>query len=249
MTKSNKLAVVPKNDVLTAQDINDAGFETKMTFSDIVEIAATDMYQEVVNAIKQTQIDAESLSEEYDNTYKKEKEEALALYKKTTGRDGSTFLTAKGIRDSQDQDDDVRYAVLSARNFVEIEGLRRSSGYQMYFPKKGSKTIHIFQVDGVDQKKSEITLKSKGKNISVTFSETYSARMEYPVKTKDLSDLYKRINEHNEKVNGFLRSFNTDTVTVEKFIREARTKVNRKILSSQPEEFKKKLRGVFKINI
>lgn len=229
---------------ITTQELNTVGINTQLSSNDLVEIIATDIYNNIMSNIESLNNRSKDLLEKYKTIYEERVEKFIELLKK------KGFLTASSKYSSR-----VDYKVTADYDFVQILKIRldeRKSADKVILVDNNNSsflnsdavcTVSIFLRDAgvVNSTKNGITIQER-KSIDTTFSA------EVKVSAAPYISLRKEFEQHNEEVRDFFEKL-PKTLSIDAFIREARTKLNRKIISGQSTEFKDKIQQLFKIKI
>lgn len=238
-----KLPVKQKELKLSAKSLSEEGISTKLTSNDLVEIIANDLYNKVIDSVTQTETNKDYLYKKYEDILKPEKEIFLKELK-------SEFNVDKKI-------ENVLYE-FQQRQYKTIEFIRESNSKSVSF----SKDVESFYIPLSKEDELKITLScSTDENVpsssgddTITWTKNVKTNITFKkiitVKQSPFLILSGLITEHNKNVQQIFstlpknKSFNIESLT-----REARVKLNKKILSGQSEELKTKLRTLFAISI
>lgn len=229
---------------LTSTELNDIGINTQLSSNDLVEIIATDIYNNIMNHIESLNNRNKDLLEKYRVIHEEKVEKFIELLKK------KGFLTASSKYSSR-----VDYKIAADYDFIQILKIkldeRKSADKVILVDNNNSSflksdavcTLSIFVRDYgvINSTKNGITIQER-KNIDTTFST------EVKISAAPYISLRKEFEQHNKEVRDFFEKL-PKTLSIDAFIREARTKLNRKIISGQSPEFRQKISELFKINI
>ena len=230
---------------LTSTELNEIGINTQLSSNDLVEIIATDIYNNIMSNIESLNNKSKELHEKYQSIRKEKIDKFVELLKKkgflTADSNYSTHVDRK---DYVDQDYIQLLKIkLEERKSVDKAIPGRYYDELAFFKSDAVCTISVNVKDygTVNSIKNGIKIEET-RDIDTIFST------EMKFSAAPYASLKKEFEEHNKEVKEFYNKL-PKTLSIDAFIREARTKLNRKIISGQSPEFKQKIQELFKIKI
>jgi hypothetical protein len=261
MSKSTDLAVI------SATDLQGAGISAALTQNDLVEVVAHDIYNRYLEEINESIANQKQLKKEYDDLMAGEfskMKSALKVHIK-----GSEVKMKE-----EEEDDDVYYEDESGKSefsasFKKFEeywpGISMSQiginekergtfvdlgSYTFYLPNLKARTAKVLLT--LDSGWKEETQKLKVGTIDGLITNKVMKKFEQVVTVpiSRFKDFQKKVAAHNEDVKT-LMSFlpKNGALSVERFTREARVKLNKNILRQQTPDFKSKISKLFQIEL
>lgn len=256
--------------VLTSKDLTEVGIDSRLTSNDLVEVVAHDIYDAYMKAVNDAIKVGNGLSTKYyallDSEIGKMKtklKEFLKPNQKVNVRDEDDF-------DDEDEDDSNTSKDNITASFTSISGVYwgRISAKQMLIKERDKGTVieasgSNYSVPNLKAKTSKILLSiSTGRQeekkeikkgdisgtIETSVSKKFTLIVEIP--TKRFINFSKEVAAYNEDVEALMNVLpKNGALSVERFTREARVKMNKKIISAQSPDFRKKISELFNIKL
>lgn len=256
--------------VLTSKDLTEVGIDSRLTSNDLVEVVAHDIYDKYMSAVNNVIAESSDLSTEYYNLLNPELNKmrsALKSYFPTTEK-----LSSPSNEDSDYEDDEDE-------NDSKTKDLNCSFGkIKDYWPYISIRSIKIHEKEKgtiCDLSNSNFSLpilKSKNAKVKLSISSG-SKKEEQPVKIGAITGIIEtsisksfeqiitlpitrfkqfaaKVADHNKRVDELISFLpKNGALSVERFTREARVKMNKKIISAQSPDFRKKISELFNIKL
>lgn len=236
--------------VLQTKDLTDVGITSQLTSNDLLEVVATDLFDkfmaEITDVVKQTGVLREKyktiLQPEFD-VMKSElvkakmigiKDEPNTGYSKVDGNDWQSYVYCHGL-DVSEKDRGTKVAI-------------DRSEFSFAYPKTPEAKVKLtLSIDDREQEKEKIV---NGIKCIVNTNTNKNFERVITIKTDRFKNLLNEIREHNKRVDLVMELMPANgLLSVERFTREARVKMNKKILSAQSPDFRKKISQLFNIQL
>ncbi|HQV53970.1 MAG TPA: hypothetical protein PLX17_00565 [Chitinophagaceae bacterium] len=248
--------------VLTTNDLQAAGINYQLTSNDLVEVVAHDIYDKYVDAINKTISNGKILQKKYYDILNPEINKMKSTLSKHFKDDGEVEIGEdddyigeefEGIIASFSSADiywpSVSLSEISIKekdkgSFIE------SSNRNLSFPQMKDKTakVVIKLTSGKKNNTEEIKIGGISGKIDTTIQKTFSQTITLPMaRFQKLANEFKCYNKEVSALLDFLPK--NGALSVERFTREARVKMNKKIISAQSPDFRKKISELFNINL
>lgn len=248
---------------LTSQDLTSAGILSQLSSNDLVEVVAHDIYDNYLKTINDVEDRGNEIKEQYSKLFDSELNKMRSALSKYLLKDSAVLRTD----DAEDYSDE------------DFEGIVTSfvSG-EKYWPQMSMSTVYLKEKDkgtvGETSSRSFAMPNFKETKASVKLTITAGVKTEkQPVKigsiTGEIENTTKKtftqvitvnisrfkqfaevIAQHNKDVAALVKLLPKNGVlSVERFTREARVKMNKKIISNQSPDFKEKISALFSIKL
>lgn len=236
--------------VLQTADLKTAGINTQLTSNDLLEVIANDIYEKILSEVHAVADAEKVLRDKYASIMKPEFDQM---------RD--QLVSAKMLKPNEEfntgyskvNGDDWQ----SCFNCIGVEITERDKGtlvkrdhraFSVNYPKSPeTKVLLKISTDNRSEDKSE---KINGISCKINVETRRSFEKVITISTNRFKELIKEIRDYNVRVDEVMRLIPPNgLLSYEKFTRDARVKMNKKILSSQPEEFRKKISNLFNIKL
>lgn len=236
--------------VLQTKDLTDVGITSQLTSNDLLEVVATDLFEkfmaEINSVVKETGVLREKtqslLQPEYDEMKNDlikakmigSKEELNFGYSKINGDDWASYIECHGL-DVSEKDRGTKVAI-DHREFT------------LSYPKTPEAKVVLKASSREYDKNTEKVIDGIKCSFQVNTTKDFSRTI--TIKTERFKTLLSEIKEHNKRVD-LVRELmpSNGLLSVERFTREARVKMNKKILSAQSPDFRKKISQLFNISL
>lgn len=248
--------------VLSTKDLSAVGINSQLSTNDLVEVVAHDIYEKYMDSLNDQIKKNMDLKSEY---YKLMQPEILKM--KTALKSHLTISSKINNVDEDDIED------------MDIDGIAASFGKpDGYWGGVYLQSVKIIEKDkgtvvessgsslnvpDLKQKTAKILLTIKSPSTTVTNEIKVGTIQGHIQTTKDLMfkqivtvstsrfiEWSKKVKEYNTNLSIILSFLpRNGALSVERFTREARVKMNKKILSSQSPEFKQKMTELFNIQL
>lgn len=236
--------------VLSTKDFNAVGISSSLTSNDLVEVVANDIYEKFMDEIKAVQESTKMLRGKYQDLMKPEfdemqselvkakmlgKDEAINTgYSKVNGDDWGTFISCHGL-DVCEKDRGTKVT-------------KDTHEFGFSYPKMDTANVKLKIT--CDERDSNSNSKISG--IVCKVDTTIRKEFEKIIKTstRKFKEFKKEIERHNERVGTVMELMPANGIlSVERFTREARVKMNKKIISAQSPDFREKISKLFNIKL
>lgn len=237
--------------VLAQKDLQEAGISATLNTNDLVEVVATEIFDKYVEGVYDVQKNAEKLWEKY-----------YALYDHLNEQMRNDLIKTKHIstKDNISSSFDVRCNYRD-KDYITIQRLaikeelskgmivdRKDNSKSFSCPTTKKFVLIITLSASNDTNKENIKVGKIEGYISTSTEKQFT--MEVEVSSDTIKQFAKEVKEHNKRVDDIIAWLPKNGVlSVERFTREARVKMNKKILSSQSPDFKKKMMELFNIKL
>lgn len=256
--------------VLTTKDLTEVGIDSRLTSNDLVEVVAHDIYDAYMRAVGDAIKVGNGLSAKYyalmDSEIGKMKaklKEFLNPNQKVNVRDEDDF-------DDDDEDDNPTSKDNIIASFSSVSGIYwgRISAKQMSIRERDKGTIIETSTSkysvpnlkiktakilltistGTQNEKKDINKGDISGTIETSVSKKFALTVEIP--TERFRNFNKEVEAYNEDVDALMNALpKNGALSVERFTREARVKMNKKIISAQSPDFRKKISELFNIKL
>lgn len=236
--------------VLQTKDLTDVGITSQLTSNDLLEVVANDLFEkfmaEITSVVKATGVLREKsnnlLQPEYDDMKAalvkakmvSSKEDLNFGYSKVNGDDWAASISCHGL-DVCEKDRGTKVSIDSRE-------------FSLSFPKTPEAKVMLKASNrDYDQDKDKVV---DGIKCSVSVNTEKNFSRVVTIKTERFKTLVAEIKEHNKRVELVMELMPANgLLSVERFTREARVKMNKKILSAQSPDFRKKISQLFGISL
>lgn len=250
--------------ILSQQDLTSAGISSQLTTNDLVEVVANEIYNNYMDALHDCIARGNSLYAKYNKLLTAELKvmrKKLRTYFDDTAPE--VMIDDENI-ENDEYDDDFKGV---ATSFGPPEGYWGSIGlwnplikekdrgtivekdtHSMKVPNLKSKTarVKLTMSTGTVYDKIPVKLGSISGEINNSTNKTFTQIIS--VSISRFKQYEKDVHAHNAQVNDLLAILpKTGAISVERFTREARVKMNKNILSTQSADFKRKMSELFNI--
>lgn len=254
--------------VLSTQDLQGAGITAQLNQNDLVEVVAHDIYDKYVAELQSIIKRGEKLSKEGAILMNPELDKMKKSLSGFLKKEKISVVVDKNDED-YDEDDEDNYDGLVASfeqvnkeywPYISIKTVKIVEKERGTFVEEGHNSVRLPDL----KKKSvkiRLTLTSSGDNETkevkignvkgkIETKVSKSFEQEITVGITRFKDYQKRVVEYNKDLE-VLKSFlpKTGLLSVERFTREARVKMNKRILRQQPKEFREKVSKLFNIEL
>ena len=236
--------------VLSTKDLTSVGINSQLTSNDLLEVVATDLYEKFMTEINDCVAATNKLRSKYQalmnpehDTMKAEIVKAGLLdanekvntgYSKINGDDWASSLDCFGLN------------LYEKEKGTKVEKDRHE--FTFSYPRGGQAKLKLKIT--CDEKENDDNNKLKGISYSINTTIRKEFEKVISISTERFKSMHKEIVKHNERIETVMSLIPANgLLSVERFTREARVKMNKKILASQPADFKKKMEQLFKIKL
>ncbi len=235
---------------LTTTDLQSAGINSQLTSNDLVEVVAHDIYNKITDSISEKNDRYKELKRAYDALFDKEFEVMKNdLFSAKHFNAEEIKLTTQSIYPENNKywnnTHPLKYiSVIEKEKGTKIEENDTALGFV-----KGKEVKVRINVSLSDRyKEVDIAVKGIVGTIDTTVNKSFTKIIS--VSESKWSGLFKEIDIHNKEVDNLLKLIpSTGLLSVERFTREARVKMNKKIISAQSAEFRQKISELFNIKL
>lgn len=236
--------------VLSTKDLTAVGINSQLTSNDLLEVVATDLYEKFMTEINDCLKATSLLREKYLSLMQPEfdamqaelikakmiatKEKVNTGYSKVNGDDWASCLDCFGLN------------LFEKDRGTKVEKDRHEFSFS--YPKGAEAKIKL--KISCDEREEDTGTKLAGIACVVNTSVSKKFEKIISIKTERFAAIRKEIQKHNERIETVMSLMPANgLLSVERFTREARVKMNKKIIASQPADFKKKMEQLFKIQL
>lgn len=239
-----------KNEIaLRTSDLQEAGISAQLTSNDLIEVIASEIFDKVLSEVKQCDNATEQITEasidimkpEIDEfrlqlikeNFVNEHEDGWFSFSKVNGDDWSSTIT-----------------IMCLKTTDKERGLKIEKEYGKRFNYPRGQKAHVMLTAKYSETNKDEEKRAGGISGTISTSITKEFKKTIVVSTGRFKKMFDAIKDHNkriDKVDSIIPK--TGLLSVERFTREARVKMNKKILSSQPQEFKNKMAQIFNIQL
>lgn len=234
--------------VLSTKDLQEVGINTQLSSNDLIEVVAHDIYEKYVDSVNGLKAQQKEIQEEYSNIFSIHTEQMkseLIKAKKITATE--KVVTDWNTRDSERG----TFYMQNLRVSEESKGLIvKKSDNDCYYvqPKKDTLKIELKLTVNKESQKENIKVGNIEGYINIVTEKQFTKIVLAP--TKDLKEFIKKAQSYNERVKSVIEFLPKNGIlSVERFTREARVKMNKKIISGQSPEFRQKMSQLFNIKL
>lgn len=234
--------------VLSTKDLQEVGINTQLSSNDLIEVVAHDIYEKYVDSVNGLKAQQKEIQEEYSNIFSIHTEQMkseLIKAKKITATE--KVVTDWNTRDSERG----TFYMQTLRVSEESKGLIvKKSDNDCYYaqPKKDTLKIELKLTVNKESQKENIKVGNIEGYINIVTEKQFTKTVMAP--TKDLKEFIKKAQSYNERVKSVIEFLPKNGIlSVERFTREARVKMNKKIISGQSPEFRQKMSHLFNIKL
>lgn len=248
--------------VFTTNDLQSAGINSQLTSNDLVEVVAHDIYDKYVDMVTDIIKRGNELEKEHAGLMDVE----IGKMKKAV----SKYINgAVKVVDEDDIDDEDEATESINGSFGKVEGYwpttelhklglnEREKGTfiesrvrSLYIPSFKSKTskVKLTLASGQHYDEQKVTVGNISGTINTTVDKKFTQVVTIPITR--FKNFHNKCMEFNKEVEGVLSFLpKNGALSVERFTREARVKMNKKIISAQSPEFRKKISELFNIKL
>lgn len=249
--------------VLTTSDLNAAGINSQLSSNDLVEVVAHDIYdkytESVIDIIAAGELIYKKYSQLFDLECVKMKSSLSKYFKKDIDievvEDAEYFdeYDFNGVAFSFGKNDEywpsINISKLALKEKDKGTFVERDSR-SMPMPPLKMKSVRVKLILSTPNKSESVEVKQSGitGSIETTVKKTFTQIITVPIaRFKKLAD---EVNEYNKQVNDLCEFLpKNGLLSVERFTREARVKMNKKIISAQSPDFRNKISQLFNIKL
>lgn len=234
----------------STKDLQQVGINSQLTTNDLLEVIAHDIFQKMTDEINSCNESARLLKNECKNILAPEfdqmkadlvasklilaKEEVNTGYSKPNGDDWAGYIQG------------YNFDLTEKTNGLHIK--IDHSDFSISLPR--GKQAAVKMKITCDERDEESSEKIKGITTKITTTIRKEFEKVITIPTDRFRELEKQIKLHNKRVQSAYDMLpDNKIISVERFSREARVKMNKKILASQPAEFRKKISELFNIKL
>lgn len=241
-----------KNEVatLTSQDLTAVGISSQLTSNDLIEVVANDIYDKYIESVNDNIKRSGELIKRWVELFNPE----IEVMKQDLQKSGFITLDDKENVSTSYNPEKSRYW----ENAISIKRLRfvdKDKGVKvdendttLSYTKGASIKIKISVTVNEYSKEKEVSMKG----IEGTIETTINKQFQKTISTTDnrFKKLIKEVQQHNEEVKNIVSFLPVNgIISVERFTSEARVKMNKKIISAQSPDFRKKISELFNIKL
>lgn len=242
MQKNNEVAT------LTTTDLQSAGINASLSSNDLLEVVAHDIYDKFVESVEQVIENGKVLSKKWDNLFDADLEnmrqklvkgkflEEKEVVSKCFGAAKNTYWgNSIAVRS-------FRYEDISGGQKIKIYTDDNS------FPTNKTQKVKLSISIRDSEKDQSISLNGITGTIETTVSKSFN--YEFIPNESIFKSLVNETKQHNERCDAIYNFLpQSKILSVERFTREARVKMNKKIISNQSADFRKKISELFNIKL
>lgn len=247
----------------TSSDLQNAGINSQLTSNDLIEVVANDIYDKYVDAILDATNRGKELQKEYASLFDDEINKMKVALKKYL----PTKEKEQKVDDEDIYEDEVYDGVTTSFgksdkywSYISVVRISLREKDRGTAVERDTKSLNI---PNLKQKTAAVKLSVTVGNQSETedvkvgnITGTVQTSMEkhfsqvINVSTARFKKLSDKVSEHNKQVDDLLNFLpKNGLLSVDRFTREARVKMNKKIISAQSPEFRKKISELFNIKL
>lgn len=248
---------------LTSQDLASAGINSQLTSNDLVEVVAHDIYENYLKAINNAEDCGNAIKEQYYKLLDPEVNKMKLALSKYLLKDSAVLR----VDDEDDYSDEYFEGIVtsfaSADKYWPQMGMSivylkekdkgtiaETSSRSFAFPnfKEKKALVKLTITAGVKTEKESVKIGTISGEIENTTKKTFTQII--TVNLSRFKEFSEVIAAHNKDVAALVKLLPKNGVlSVERFTREARVKMNKKIISNQSPDFKEKISALFNINL
>lgn len=248
--------------VFTTNDLQAAGINSQLTSNDLVEVVAHDIYDKYVNSVNEV---IERGAELY-SSYNKLMDAEVGKMKSALGKYLKKTEKVEVVSDDDMEDENFEGVSVSFSGgdkywgSIKINSLTltekekgtfvTTSDYRMYIPDTKPKTakVTLTLATGRYSDTEKISVGNITGTIETQISKKFTQSVTIP--TTRFKAYVKEVEQYNADVKVILNFLpKNGALSVERFTREARVKMNKKIISAQSPDFRKKISELFNIKL
>lgn len=232
--------------VISTKDFNEVGINAQLSVNDLVEVVANDIYEKFIATMHESVEHSKEVIKMWKNLFDTEIEgmrqqliQAGLLkeseeYGKSYGRDKTYWND--GIY--------VKFFTLEERD----KGIKISANDKYFsFPSGTKSKVKLeITVSGYDNDR-KINEGDITGSVEVRTSKRFSKTI--LVSSKKFTQMVILTNENNDRLEELRKKLPNGLLSVERFTREARIKMNKKIIASQSPDFRDKISELFQIKL
>jgi len=231
---------------LTTQDLSSVGINTELTSNDLVEVVAQEIfdkfYDKVDSIIEKGKLLLKKKSEIMNKELEKMKQDLIdGGYIEKEEHCSTEYSSLKNEYWSSDIEIASLYLEdVNAGTKVKLN----SRSYSVPSPKHTKLKISLTARDS--SKEQDISINGITGYVETNISKSFQKQVSIPHKRFD--DFKKEVEGYNKEVMDIYNYLPKNKIlSIERFTREARVKMNKKIISSQSPDFKQKMAELFSI--
>jgi hypothetical protein len=249
--------------VLTTSDLNAAGINSQLSSNDLVEVVAHDIYDKYTESITNVIANGELIYKRYNQLFDVERNKMKSSLSKYFKKDEDIEV----VEDAEDFDEydfsgvafsfgkideywpSINISTISLKE--KDKGTFAERSYRSIpMPPLKMKSVRVKLILSTPNKSDTAEVKQAGitGSIETTIKKTFTQIITTPIaRFKKLAD---EVNEYNKQVDDLCEFLpKNGLLSVERFTREARVKMNKKIISAQSPDFRKKISELFNIKL
>jgi hypothetical protein len=236
--------------VLQTKDLTDVGITSQLTSNDLLEVVATDLFDkfmaEITDVVKETGTLRDKTNALMQPEYDVMKSDLIKAkmvatkdslnfgYSKVNGDDWAANITCHGL-DVCEKDRGTKVTV-------------DHNEFYLSYPKTPEAKVMIKATVGDREEDKDKVVDGIKCHIWTSVEKKFERAV--TIKTERFKTLLSEIKEHNKRVDLVRELMPANgLLSVERFTREARVKMNKKILSAQSPDFRKKISQLFNIQL
>jgi len=248
--------------VLTTSDLNAAGINSQLSSNDLVEVVAHDIYDKYLDSINNVIDTGDKLQAKYRklldveiNKMKSSLSKYLRKYDavEIVDEDDYTDEEFEGVSASFSSADNYWPSISISKISVKEKdrgSFVEKSCRNLSFPvlKEKSAKVRLTLQTGKKSNTEDVKIGAITGEITTSSQKIFNQVITLPVaRFKNLADEIKEYNKQVSDLMVFLPK--NGQLSVERFTREARVKMNKKIISAQSPDFRKKISELFNITL
>lgn len=250
--------------VFTANDLSAAGINSQLTSNDLIEVVAHDIYDKFVDAVTDAVKRGKQIEEEYSSLFDAEMNKMKRSLKKWLSKSNEVIkMDEDDIVDEDFEGVAMSFGKISRDDYwppigvIRITLVEKDKGTMidqrssnLYMPSlKAASTKVKFTISSGNQSSEEaVKVGSITGTIQTITNKSFTQIISVP--TTRFKKIADKVKEHNKQVADLISFLpKNGLLSVERFTREARVKMNKKILSAQSPDFRKKISELFNIKL
>jgi hypothetical protein len=245
--KENSLA-------LSKKDFEDVGINVSLTTNDMVEVIANDIFDKFVTHVNSIKKEYNDLVKEYQQLFWLEAKETVSVLKglghwPTDSEDVDYSESWEIIGTSKDYTS-KGYDSIKITEDINKGMIVKLDGHKWYVKVPIAAKVKIRVTVTADKDESIEHINAKGITGAITTYYSKVFKKEITVSSVRFKTFENKMEDYKQRLSELFKMLPANGIlTIERFTREARVKMNKKLLASHGPEFKAKLDELYGIKL
>lgn len=249
--------------ILTSKDLNEVGINSSLSSNDLIEVVAHDIYDSYIASVNDVIKRGDKISDKYlklmDAEFSKMKR---SLKGHLSPAEKIIAVDEEDFNDYEENSDalcsftkvDEYWPDISLWNLRIVEKDKgtvidkNTRRFNIPSLKKKTVVVDLSITTGTKTDRKEVKTGSIIGTIETSIKKSFSQKVTVPIER--FKSFAAEVIAHNKEVDALMEFIpKNGALSVDRFTREARVKMNKKIISAQSPDFKKKISQLFNIKL